>query len=329
MNGNPKSNYGPIFHDRLRLAVLSRDEWMGIGVAALIAGGLFAMFHFLGNMVADVNSRSAFVWMTARWNDRISFGGADYSHGWLIPFVSAGLIWYKRRELMEAPKAVNNWGLALILGALALHWVGAKMVQTRLSLGALIVLLWAIPFYFFGWKTAKHLLFPVGYLSFCIPLNFLDVISFPLRLFAAGTATTLLNGLGVETIQRGSAIFSGAGGGFSFDVADPCSGLRSLLAMTALTAVYAYVTQNTFWKKWILFSFSIPLAIAGNVARIFTIGLVGEAFGERPAMVIHDYSGYVVFTVAILLMVALGALLNTNFKTLWQRVRAQWAYASA
>ncbi len=174
-------------------------------------------------------------------------------------------------------------------------------------------------------KVAKLLIFPCAYLIFCIPLNFLDTISFPLRIFAAGASTALLNGLGIEAERTGSAIFSGAGGGFNFDVADPCSGIRSLLAMTALTAVYAYFTQKTLLKKWILFLCAIPLAIIGNIARIATIALVAQAFGERIALTLyHDYSTYVVFSVAIAVMVAIGTALNVNYKEVWQ----QWKHAN-
>jgi len=169
------------------------------------------------------------------------------------------------------------------------------------------------------------LIFPCAYLIFCIPLNFLDTISFPLRIFAASASTSILNGLGIAAERSGSAIYSGAAGGFNFDVADPCSGIRSLLAMTALTAVYAYFTQKTLLKKWILFLCAIPLAMIGNMARIATIALVAQAFGERLALTLyHDYSGYVVFAVAIGFMVAIGSALNVNYREVWQ----QWKHAN-
>jgi exosortase len=192
-----------------------------------------------------------------------------------------------------------------------------------LSLFALIMMSWGIPYYFYGWKVAKLLIFTCAYLIFCIPLNFLDTISFPLRIFAASASTGLLNGLGIEAERTGSAIYSGAGGGFNFDVADPCSGIRSLLAMTALTAVYAYFTQKTLLTKWILFLCAVPLAIIGNMGRITTIALVAQAFGERLAITLyHDYSGYVVFAVAIGFMVAIGAAMNVNYKQVWQQWKA-------
>lgn len=321
MKDNQQSGSTVILSDRWRLASLDRAELMGLGLAAVIVGFLFAMFHFLGNTVADAGGRSAFLWMYARWQDKISFGGADYSHGFIIPFVSLWAVWHKRHDLMSAPRSVDASGLVLIVMALFLHWVGAKMQQTRISLAALILLLWAFPLYFCGWRFAKHLIFPVSYLVFCIPLNFLDVIAFPLRLFATKVSVAVLHGLSIDVVQIGSSIRAIDATGtqrWAFDVENPCSGLRSLLAMTALTAVYAYVTQRTLLKRWILFLSSIPLAIAGNVVRIIFIGLVAETLGERVAVgLVHDYSGYVVFTVAILLMVSVGSALNTELRWRW------------
>lgn len=315
---------------RWHLAAVGRSDLVGIALAAVIVGLLVVMFHYLGNTVANVHSRSAFRWMVARWGDKISFGGADYSHGYLIPFVSLWVVWLRRREIAAAPKAINWLGLGVIVGALLLHWIGARMQQTRVSLFAFIVLTWGIPFFFYGWGVAKHLIFPCSYLIFCIPLNFLDAIAFPLRLLATKVSVAMLNGLGIAAERSGSAIYSAAGGGFQFDVADPCSGLRSLLAMTALTAVYAYLTQKTFIKKWILFLACIPLAIAGNIARITSIGLVAEAFGQKAALkVYHDWSGYVVFSVAIVLMVALGAALNVDYRAKWRNLKGRLAVASA
>jgi exosortase len=121
----------------------------------------------------------------------------------------------------------------------------------------------------------------------------------------------MLNGLGIETVRTGTAIYSSAAGGFSFDVADACSGLRSLLAMTALTAAYAYLTQQTPLRRWLLFLAAIPLAIAGNVVRVLTIAIVAETIGMETAMSLyHDYSGLLVFFVAVVLMLGLAAALR-------------------
>jgi exosortase len=302
-----------VWSERWRLGALERSELIQIGLMSTLIGLLFLMFHLLGNTVENVGSRSAFQWMFARWKDTISFG-ADYSHGYFIPFVSIGVIWYKRKEIFNVATQEDWKGLVIVIGALFLHWLGAKMQQTRISLMSLILLFWGIPFYLFGWQLVKRLVFPVSYLIFCIPLNFMDVIAFPLRLLSTKMAVGMLQGIGIEAGRNGTAILIPSMP-TGMDVADPCSGLRSLLAMTALTAVYAYFTQKTIVRKWILFLASIPLAVVGNIARIVTIAIVAEALGPKPALgLYHDYSGYILFSAAITTMVVIGGILNLDHK---------------
>ena len=148
MNG-VKTDGALIWSDRWRLGALTLTELMNIGFASVIIGFLFILFHILGNTVENVGSSSAFQWMVARWADKQSFG-ADYSHGYLIPFVSLAVIWHKRAEYFAAPKKICQFGLVVVISALAMHWLGAKMQQTRISLISLILLLWGIPLYFYG-----------------------------------------------------------------------------------------------------------------------------------------------------------------------------------
>ncbi|MBI9020248.1 MAG: exosortase/archaeosortase family protein, partial [Verrucomicrobia bacterium] len=160
---------------------------------------------------------------------------------------------------------------------------------------------------------------PCSYLIFCIPLNFMDVLAFPLRMLSTKMAVSMLGGIGVEAARSGTAIYIPSMP-TGMDVADPCSGLRSLLAMTALTAVYAYFTQRTLVKQWILFMSSIPLAVIGNISRIVTIAVVSEAIGGRVALgLYHDYSGYILFTAAIVMMVLIGGLLNLDFREVMEK----------
>ena len=218
-----------IWSDRWRLGALKNYELINIALSSVLIGFLFVLFHIFGNTVENVNSSSAFVWMVARWSDKQSFG-ADYSHGFLIPFVSLAVLWHRKSDIKLAPKKICLWGLGVIAMALAFHWLGAKMQQTRISLISLILLLWGIPLYFFGWKLAKILIFPCSYLIFCVPLNFLDALSGPLQMIATSVAYNMLTGLGIECQRVGTQLISPF---FQLNVEAPCSGLRSLLAMTA------------------------------------------------------------------------------------------------
>lgn len=270
------------------------------------------LFGMNGNAQdVEIQGRSAILWMIDRW----SGSGGDLSHGWIIPIVSGFVIWKKRKEFASAQIRVFYPALALVAMCLAMHWFGVRAQLTRVSLLSLIGLLWSIPFTLYGPKIAQLLFFPCSYLVFCIPLSFLNNITVPLRIMASTLSCHIMNGLGISAVRVGTAIRSTAAGGFNFDVADPCSGLRSLIAMTALMAIYAYLTQKSLFKKWLLFFCAIPVAIAGNVFRIVSIAVIAEGFGSEKAMVLyHDFSGFLVFSMSIFLMVSIGELLRFNYR---------------
>lgn len=277
-----------------------------------IAGLVLALYNFYGN-TSDVHmhSRSIFIWMLHKWN----YSQGAFTHCYLVPFISIGIIFWRRRSLQQAPRATSPRALPVIVFALLLHLLGIKTQLPRLSLFSLILLSWSIPWYLCGRETARLLLFPCAYLLFCIPLNFLESLTFPLRLISARAAVFLLNGIGIESIRRGTAILSARPGGFQLDVADPCSGLRYFLALTALTALYAYLTQKGILKKWILFIAAIPIAILANIVRILVIGIFARFSGQEAATgVYHDYSGYIVFISAVMIMTGFGAMLKINLR---------------
>lgn len=252
----------------------------------------------------------ALKYMVDMWHVPV-YGGVDYSHGPLLPLVSLYTLWCRRDQFRLASKAISFRGISVVAAALALHWIAIRGDLFRLSLVSLLLFLWGCGFALYGAAVARLLLFPVGYLVFCIPLNVLDTFSFQLRIAAAILSNGILNGIGIASQRIGTAIHSAAGGAFAFDVADPCSGIRSLLALTAIAAAYAYFTQDTAWRKWILFLFSAPIAIAANVARIVSIAVVAQVFGQDAALKLyHDYSGYIVFTVAVLLLMLGGRLVS-------------------
>ena len=100
-------------------------------------------------------------------------------------------------------------------------------------------------------------------------------------------------------------------GAFSIDVAEPCSGMRSLFAMMALTAAYSYFTQPTWFRRGLLFVLAIPIAVLGNVSRILSIvAIAATCSSDFATGFYHDYSGYVVFLVAVFLMVVTGGLIT-------------------
>ena len=239
----------------------------------------------------------------------------DMSHGWVVPFFSLYTLWVQRKSLRAAAGLPSWRGAAWVCLFLVVAWFGGRGGQSRMEQVSLIGLIWSVPYALWGRAVGRLMLFPATFLVFTIPMSsFTDFFTIHLRIAGSSIATGVLNGFGLIIERSGTALFSRVPGAeFSVDVADPCSGIRSLFAMMALTAAYAYFTQKTLLQKWALFACAMPLAMIGNIFRIFSICLVASWFGQDVAMgFYHDYSGYVVFLVGVLLMVQAGALIEKS-----------------
>ena len=233
----------------------------------------------------------------------------DLSYGYFVPLFSLYILWRERARLVPGR---GCWAaVLLLLPSLFLGFIGIRGAQLRFEIVGFIGIVWSLTLLFWGWRTAKAAMFPCAFLLFCIPLNsFLDVITVHLRLFATGTAFAILKGMGADIVRQGTMLASSAGT-FAIDVAAPCSGLRSIFALMALTAAYSYFAQPTWGRRALLFASSVPLAVLGNVVRILTIVATANwCSTEFATGFYHDYSGYVVFLVAVSLMVAFSGLLT-------------------
>ena len=236
----------------------------------------------------------------------------DMSFGWLVPIFSFYVLWSDRQNIRSALGAPSWLGLLASIPCALLAVMGTRGLQMRFEQLGFIGLVVTIPWAFCGWAMAKRFIFPALYLAFTIPLaTFLDTVTIHLRLLASSTALGVLRGFGFDVVQQGTAIMAQGAHPFSVDVAQPCSGLRSLFALMALTAAYSWYNQPTWLRRGILFACSIPLAVLGNVTRVISICLVAAWCDPKFALgFYHDYSGYVVFIVAISLMVACGELVT-------------------
>ena len=235
----------------------------------------------------------------------------DMSFGWYVPVFSLYVIWSERRKIAESVGNPSALGFLAIRPFAFAGFLGARGTQIRLEIvgfaGMLLGLVWAM----FGTRTMRQVLFPVLFLLFCLPLHtYLDLVTIHLRMLAVSIAYGVLQGCGVDIVREGTMLVSPVGA-FSIDVAEPCSGMRSLFAMMALSAGYAYFTQPTWFRRGLLLALSIPLAVVGNVFRIISIvAIAATCSSDFATGFYHDYSGYVVFLVAVFLMVATGGLIT-------------------
>jgi exosortase len=234
----------------------------------------------------------------------------NYSHGFLIPLVSAYFIWRKRDVLPTIQRTSSWFGLLILVGGLLLFlvsYIAAEFFTMRFSLlvvaGGLILYLW-------GREYTRELLFPLLYLIFMIPLPYVLYysLSFPLELLASRWTVLIVRLMGIPIIREGNILHLRD---ITLQVIDACSGLRSLISLTALAAAMAYVTQKTVSKGVILFLASVPVAIMANVLRLSATAVLATLYGEQVAHgFFHGFSGVIVFLFAVICLALIGGFLR-------------------
>ncbi len=252
----------------------------------------------------------AFIWMYQRWTTADSY----YSHGFLIPLISAYLIFVKRDEIKEGKPSSFPPGLPLFIAALLIH-LASRWLQIGFVSGfSFILAVLGISLYLWGKEITRVILFPIFFLFFMIPLPLVVIsnMSLKLKLLAAGSSVWLIKKIGFMAVERGSTIFMSRS---SLTVGDPCSGLRSLIALLALGALFAYFIKTTRIRKFLIFLSSIPIALIANIFRISSMCAVAEIYGEEAALgAFHDISGVLVFIVAFIFLLSIGRLLSAGRK---------------
>jgi exosortase len=223
----------------------------------------------------------------------------DYSHGFLVPFFAAFLIWDKRKVLRATPVRQTWSGITLIvfaIGVLILGVYGVELFTARMSF---IFLMAGLIATFFGWAMVRALLFPLLVLVLAIPFPAIlfNRITFPLQLLASRIASDILPLLGVPTLHEGNVIELPV---MKLEVAEACSGIRSLMSLFTLSVFYGYFLERTTKRRVILALASIPIAVTANVARIVGTGLCVQYWDPEKALgFFHEFSGWVMFVVSL------------------------------
>lgn len=276
--------------------------------AILLAAVVITLGYFFGFLPLFTNGRlSTTTWAWQAWNPE-----TNYEHAKLIPLIVAFLIWHARDRLKVASVSSSRWGWFFVAGGVFLFLLGARTLQARLSLAAIPFLLYGIVLYGWGKTIARILLFPIAFLFFMVPLNFLAQATVKLQFLETGAASAICNLIGISVYTVGTAVHA-TNEAFQFEVDEGCSGIRSLMAIAMLSAIYGHLTQNRLWKKLVLFAAALVFAMIGNAGRLVSIFVVARLFGQDLAGgPYHAISGYLSFPFAIAAMLLCGKLLNLN-----------------
>ena len=253
-----------------------------------------ALFHFLGNSTFGyVDTPSLFHWMYNAYNSKSPT--ADDGHANLIPFVVLALFWWKRKELLGQP--MKTWwpGLLLVGLALGLHVVGYVIQQPRVCIVGLFTGIYGLMGVAWGAKWLRASFFPYFLLVFMVPLGSLtEPVTFPLRLMVSKLVAFICqNVLAIDVLRDGTRLYNAAGlydpsKHFEYDVAAACSGIRSLIAITAIAIIYAFMVFRSWTRRgWLIVS-ALPLAVIGNTFRMMVIVLAAEFWGHDAGLRAHN-----------------------------------------
>ncbi len=270
------------------------------------------------------------------WHDE------NYSHGLLIPFVIAFIIWQERKRF-SAPKGQTQvWiGAAGVSVSLFMLWAGTAGAELFVQRLSLLLMLLSIVIYFFGVRMIRLIAVPLVLFALSIPIPqiLFNRIAFPLQLFASRCAVGAMSVLSIPVFRQGNVIELmplGASQPKRLAVVEACSGIRSLMTLLALAVIYAYFTtpktpqtpgpnghekskskirsvlsRFTFWRSLILVAAAVPIAIFTNALRVSGTGVLAHFYGTQVADgFFHSFSGWVVYVAAALLLFATGSILD-------------------
>ena len=241
-------------------------------------------------------------WLLAEW-----WSNDYYSHGFLVPLVSGFFAW---RIIPRLERRPDNRGLLLAgAGTAAYLYFFAYRAFHLAALGTILMLagvVWA----YWGWSGLKKLAFPLAFLIFMIPFPFIEASSLPLSLFTGQLATRLMQMTGMDVTVQGAAVSLPNA---NLVVGAQCSGVRSIISLAALAAVYAHIVQGSWPRKILLFLAVIPVAVLGNIFRVSSLLWVANRWGADAGFTYyHDYSGFAFFAFAFVLLILTARLLGCH-----------------
>ena len=276
------------------LTIATRTDlvWRSLLMAALV---LLIYRDVLIKLVAD--------W----WQD------PNFSHGFLVPLFSAYLVWTNRQAL-RTTRIEPSWiGVAVVALGLAVLLLGIYGAELSLSRISFLIVLTGIVLAFGGPHMLKEQRFALLVLLLAIPIPAIlfNQITLPLQTLAAKTASSMLPLFGIPVLREGNVIMLPS---MSLEVAEACSGIRSLMSLFTISIFYGYFLETSTTKRVILAIASVPIAIAANALRILGTGLCVQYWNPEKALgFFHEFSGWLIFVVSLFCLFIVHRLMGLRF----------------
>jgi exosortase len=272
-------------------------NWQGVALLLLVAW-----------LYASILSRLVLQWVGPSRDP-------NFEHGIFVPIFALFILWQNRQKLSAVPSNPSWVGLPLVVLSLLMLVLGVMGAELFFSRVSLLILLAGLIILFQGWTFFRAVLFPWAFLILMVPIPnlLLQQITFPLQLLASKLATSLLELVGVPVLRQGNVIVLAS---MPLDVAEACSGIRSLLTLVTLAIMYGYLMETRTWVRVVLACSAVPIAVAANSCRIFGTGLLVQYWDpDKAEGFFHLFSGWLIFVVALIMMFAVHRVITLIWKS--------------
>jgi exosortase len=229
----------------------------------------------------------------------------NYSHGWLILPIALYFVWERRAKLEATPIRPSWFGLVVLAGGILVLLAGVLGSELFLARTSLLGVLGGIILFLFGWKYLRILAFPLAFLLLAIPIPAIvfNKIAFPLQLFASKVGESTIAAFNIPVLREGNVLVLA---NTQLEVAEACSGIRSLVSLLTLGIVYAYFSDSRAWVRAVIVLSTVPVAILANGARVAGTGIAAHYFGPGAAEgFYHEFAGWAIFIIAFVMMLAI------------------------
>lgn len=242
---------------------------------------------------------NTFGWLIESW-----LNNPYYSHGFIVPIISAYIIWNMRKDLSNVDKKQSDTGLIFFIVGIMLNGIGILYTIRFLSGLSLIVTIFGVILYLYGWKFINEMKFPILFLLLMVPIPFIDMVAPPAQTISAIGSANIANLLGIPVHRDGLLLKLPVG---TFEVALDCSGLMSVISLLTLSIIYAFILEGRLLMKYIIVLSSIPLAMIGNILRITLMLIIANTYGKDAAVnYFHDFSSILLFSIALIGLFLVG-----------------------
>ena len=237
-------------------------------------------------------------------------GHSDNSHGCIVPVMAGYFAWQRKEQVRSATISSSWWGANLLVLSLALYvlsYAGGIAAPARV---AMVLSLLGLVWFCLGREMTRVLAFPILFLLFMIPVpnSLMGLVSLPLQLLATRISADMISLCSIPVYREGNMLFFM---GTQLEVAEACSGIRSMMALTMIACALASMVTNGWLKKMLLIGAAVPIAMMANILRISGTGVLAHFFGARVARgFLHEFSGLLVFAFGLVALLGIFTLIT-------------------